>query len=273
MVLFRFRPPARPVLPRRFGTTIRWSLLLAVLVSLAWGPAGAQTDREAEDFAAEDFAAEVLHARGSNLPTTGLDEEFHYRWSLGGLGGLIGRLFLPGSGEGVLSYRSRNGRLHSELLVTSKSSEKGEFWQYGSSIDPRTGDSLEAWSAYKWRDKEKSRRQEVEASGVKDIVAGILALRHDPPEKPRAMEIWSDGKVYPVTVTPKGREEREVGDRKVLTRHFSFEPRNVEGQHRWKGSMELWITDDQAATPVEIRIERSLANLHLRLVEHPETPP
>lgn len=240
-------------------------LVLTLLPGISGGQAAAQSDE-----VVDSLAAEVLHKGEARPKTPALDEEFHYRWSLGGFGGLIGRLFLPGSGEGVLSYTSKNGRLHSELLVTSESSEKGEFWQYGSTIDPRTGDSLEAWSAYKWRDKEKSRRQEVEASGVKDIVAGILALRHDPPEEPRAMEIWSDGKVYPVTVEPKGREEREIGDCKVVTRRFSFEPRNVEGQRRWKGSMELWITDDETATPVEIRIERSLANLHLRLVELPE---
>jgi len=243
-------------------------LLVLALLCLPWGQAGAQTDE-----VIDSLAAEVLHTGKAKPKTPALDEEFHYRWSLGGLGGVIGRLFLPGSGDGVLSYRSQDGRLHSELLVTSESSDKGEYWQYGSTIDPRTGDSLEAWSAYKWRDKEKSRRQEVDSSGVKDIVAGILALRYDPPEESRAMEIWSDGKVYPVTVEPKGREEREIGDCKVVTRRFSFEPRNVEGQRRWKGSMELWITDDEAATPVEIRIERSLAKLHLRLVELPEPSP
>jgi len=237
-----------------------WTALLAVLLCLAGVHTGAQVDEAAP---AEAPTADVA----PRAPA--LDEEFHYRWSLGGLGGLIGRLFLPGSGEGVLSYRREDGRLHSELLVTSENSDKGEFWQYGSTIDPRTGDSLEAWSAYKWRDKEKSRRQPVETAGVKDIVAGILELRHHPPDRPLSIEIWSDGKVYPVTVEPRGREEREIGDRKVLTRRYSFEPRNVEGQRRWKGGMEVWITDDENATPVEIRLVRSLAKLHLRLVEMP----
>jgi hypothetical protein len=198
-----------------------------------------------------------------------LDEEFHYRWSLGGLAGVIGRLFLPGRGDGVLTYRSEDGRLRSELLVTSEKSEKGEFWQYGSDIDPRTGDSLEAWSAYRWRGKERSKHQEVEVTGVKDIVAGILTLRRDPPDAPRPMEIWSDGKIYPVVVVPKKREERTIGDRKVMTRRFSIEGVDIADRRRWKGSMELWLAEDDDATPVEIRIQRSLANLHLTLVEMP----
>lgn len=205
----------------------------------------------------------------ATLDSVSLDEEYHYRWSLGGLAGVIGRLFLPGHGEGVLTYRLEDGRLQSELLVTSEKSDKGEFWQYGSAIDPRTGDSLEAWSAYRWRGKEKSRRQDVEVTGVKDIVAGILHLRHDPPDGPRPMEIWSDGKIYPVVVIPKKREERKIGDREVMTRRYSIEGLDVEDARRWKGSMELWLAEDEGATPVEIRLERSLASLHLRLVEMP----
>lgn len=204
-----------------------------------------------------------------NLDIVSVNEEYHYRWSLGGLAGVIGRLFLPGHGEGVLSYRLEDGRLQSELLVTSEKSDEGEFWQYGSAIDPRTGDSLEAWSAYRWRGKEKSRRQDVEISGVRDIVAGIFELRHDPPDAPRPMEIWSDGKIYPVVVIPKKREERRIGDRKVMTRRYSIEGLDIEDRRRWKGSMELWLAEDEGSTPVEIRLERSLANLHLRLVDMP----
>lgn len=205
----------------------------------------------------------------SSLDIVSLNEEYHYRWSLGGLAGVIGRLFLPGHGEGVLTYRLEDGRLQSELMVTSEKSDEGEYWQYGSAIDPRTGDSLEAWSAYRWRGKEKSKRQDVEVPGVKDIVAGILDLRHDPPDAPRPMEIWSDGKIYPVVVIPKKREERKIGDRKVMTRRYSIEGVDVEEGRRWKGSMELWLAEDEDATPVEIRLERSLANLHLRLVDMP----
>ena len=205
----------------------------------------------------------------ATLDLVSLDERYHYRWSLGGLAGVIGRLFLPGHGEGVLTYRLEDGRLRSELLVTSEKSDEGEYWQYGSAIDPRTGDSLEAWSAYRWRGKEKSRRQDVEVPGVKDIVAGILDLRHDPPDAPRPMEIWSDGKIYPVVVIPKKREERKIGDREVMTRRYSIEGVDVEDRRRWKGSMELWLAEDEAATPVEIRLERRLANLHLRLVDMP----
>lgn len=198
------------------------------------------------------------------------DHEYHYRWSLGGLMGFVGRLFLPGHGEGVMSYhRLEDGRVKTELLITSEAAENGEYWQYGSEIDPDTGDSVEAWSSYRWRGEEKSKHQEVEEEGVKDIVAGILSLRLDPPAGPRRMEVWSDGKTYPVLVIPRKKDTREVGEQEVLARHYEVRGLDVPGRRRWKGSMDVWLAEDEAATPVEIHLERSLAKLRLRLVEMP----
>ena len=195
-------------------------------------------------------------------------ETFRYRWSLGGVAGVVAGLFLPSHGEGVLSYQpAGNGRITSELLITSEKSDKGEFWRYGSEIDPGDGTSVKAWSSYLWRGEKKSKQQDIEVGGVRDIVAGIYMLRSDPPTEPRPMEIWSDGKIYPVLVTPEGEETIKVGGRPVATRHYSIRGRRVPGGREWKGGMELWLAKDEAATPVEIRIERSMARLKLELVD------
>lgn len=208
----------------------------------------------------------VTGADGAPLPDR---ETFHYRWSLVGFGGLIASLFLPGDGEGVMTYR-RNGAGHviSDLLITSDASEEGEYWRYGSEIDVRRGESIRAWSSYRWRGEEKSKEQKVEERGVRDIVAGIRALRIDPPDKPRRMEIWSDGKIYPVVVIPKNHDTRRIGSKDVQVRRYTVQGVKVEGRDRWKGSMELWLADDPVSTPVEIQLERSLAKLRLQLTSY-----
>jgi hypothetical protein len=199
-----------------------------------------------------------------------VSEEYRYRWRLGNLLGRVAGLFLPSHGEGVLRVTpAGGGHLTSELLITSHESRAGEYWRYGSELDPETGRAVRAWSSYRWRGEEKEKRADIEGDGVVDMVSGIWSIRRDPPARPRQMEIWSDGKIYPVVVVPRGRETRTIGGRDIVTRHFTVKGYDVPGKRRWKGSLELWLAEDAAATPVEIRIERRLADLRLEL----ENPP
>jgi len=212
-------------------------------------------------------------ALANALPTRATEpvsEEFRYRWRLGSLLGVVAGLFLPSHGEGVLRVAPADGgNLTSELLITSEESRRGEYWRYGSEMDPDTGRAVRAWSSYRWRGEEKEKRAEIEEDGVVDVVSGIWAIRRDPPDRPRPMEIWSDGKIYPVVVVPRGRETRTIDGRKIATRHFTVKGYDVPGKRRWKGSLELWLAEDAAATPVEIRIARNLADLRLELQDPP----
>ena len=60
-----------------------------------------------------------------------------------------------------------------------------------------------------------------------------------------------------------------IGGREVATRHFTVTGYDVPGKRRWKGTLELWLAEDAAATPVEIHISRSLADLRLELQNPP----
>jgi hypothetical protein len=214
----------------------------------------------------------VLTALLAALPATGAvaaPEELHYRWNLGRLLGRVAGLFLPSEGSGVLTLERRNGDYVSELLITSEHSRKGEYWRYGSQIDADSGYAEEAWSSYAWRGETKSKREEIDSDGVRDIVSGIYAIRNDPPTSSRQMEIWSDGKIYPVVVIPRGEERRRIDGRRVATRHYSVRGYDAPGGRRWGGSLELWLARDEAATPVEIHITRNLAALQLRLQSPP----
>jgi hypothetical protein len=215
------------------------------------------------------FAALALLAAGPGAFGQGKspNEEFHYQWQLRNLLGTIAGLFLPNHGEGFLTFKSMpNGHLQSELTITSSAARQGEYFRYGSEMDTRTLHPIRAWSSYSWRGETKSKSSPIEQAGVLDIASGIYSIRQSPPDKPRRMEIWSDGKIYPVVVIPLGVESRKLqGGRKVDVRHFSIRGIDVPDRERWKGKLDLWLARDEASTPVEILLSRNLADVHLEL--------
>ena len=198
--------------------------------------------------------------------TAALDEEFRYQWQLRNFVGTLAGMFLPNHGEGSLTFKTgKDGHLKSELLITSAESKAGEYFRYGSEVDTRTLRPIRAWSAYSWRGEEKSKHDPITQEGVLDIAAGIYAIRQDPPLRSRRMEIWSEGKVYPVVVIPKGDDRRKVHGKSTVVRHYEVRGISLPGRRKWKGKMELWLAKDEAATPVEILISRALADVHMRL--------
>jgi hypothetical protein len=194
-------------------------------------------------------------------------EEFQYRWQLRNLIGSIAGLFLPKQGEGSLTFKTDpSGRLRSELTITSGASHEGEYFRYGSEIDTRTLQPIRAWSSYSWRGETKSKSSPIEQDGVLDVASGIYSIRQNPPQKPRRMEIWSDGKIYPVVVMPLGVENRRIqGSKIVAARRYSIRGIDMPGRRKWKGKLDLWLTQDAAATPVEIVISRNLADVRMEL--------
>ncbi len=197
-------------------------------------------------------------------------ERYHYRWHLSRFLGFVAGLFFPSEGDGLLIFEPLpSGNLKSELLVTSESSRLGEYWRYGSELNPQTGRTLRAWSSYSWRGETSEKSGKVETDKAIDIASGIYLLRQDPPTKPRSLEIWSDGKIYPVVVVPLGLEDRKLAGRQVEARHLSIRGVEKPGERHWKGKLDIWLATDPEATPLEIRIERRGAGLHLELADLP----
>lgn len=207
-------------------------------------------------------ALSLSGARGASA-----EETLQYRWKLDGFVGALASLFVPSRGEGVLSLAELpNGNLKSELLVTASERAKGDFFRYGAEWQPSTGRTVRAWSDLVWRGERKSKQSEVDQPGVIDIVSGILTLRRDPPTAARRLEIWSDGRLYPVVVMPRGSERRTLEGRQVWVRHLTVRGLKIPGRKVWQGELGLWIADDPAATPVEITVERSGARVRLSFV-------
>jgi|CXWL01.1.fsa_nt_gi hypothetical protein len=198
-------------------------------------------------------------------------EVIHYDWELGGFLGGIASLFLPGEGVGTLTTRStERGQLETILHITTQE-DTGEYWTYGSLIGA-DGSPLRAWSAYTFRGESKHKETEVTTRGVQDIASSIYRLRQAPPQAETRLTIWSEGKLYPVLVTPRGVEDVKVGrGAKVRARHYSFRGIEEPGARVWKGRLDLWLAEDAASTPVVIVVERSLARV--RLVRDPSSRP
>ncbi len=195
------------------------------------------------------------------------DEDFHYHWQLRNVVGVILGFFFPRQGNGELAFKlQKDGHLRGELMITSPESREGEYWRYGSEIDPRTLQPIRVWSSYQWRGKSKSKTDEVDQKGVLDISCAIYSIRHAPPHQATDMEIWSDGKIYPVTVFPMGDEVRQVSDRNVETRHFAIRGRDLPDRRHWTAKVDFWLSKDAIATPVEIQISRNLADVKLELL-------
>jgi hypothetical protein len=197
----------------------------------------------------------------------GQNEEFQYSWQLGNFLGSIAGLFLPNHGDGSLTFKPvGDGHLRSELTITSNAAKQGEYFRYGSEIDTRTLRPIRAWSSYSWRGETKSKEEPIDQEGVLDIASGIYSIRQNPPTQSRRMEIWSDGKIYPVVVIPLGVDRRRSTSGKPLElRHFSIRGVDLPDRDRWKGKLDLWLSRDEAATPVEILLSRNLADVHLEL--------
>jgi uncharacterized protein DUF3108 len=245
---------------RHIGTFLLAVLAFGALAGAAPAPLGAQAN-----------ALTSTTASTATSATGPRDEEFRYRWELGNLMGSVAGIFLPRRGEGALTFKSEDGNLRSELVITSPG-HAGEYWRYGAVIDPRRLKPIRAWSSYLWRGKAKSKSEELGPQGVMDVVSGIYSIRQDPPERPRRMEIWSDGRIYPVIVRPLGIENRKLPQGTVRARHFSIRGVDQPGVKRWKGKLDIWLTPDEWATPVEILISRNLADVRLQLQPPPATP-
>lgn len=206
-------------------------------------------------------------------PPAAARESFHYHWTLDGFIGALASIFLPSRGEGVLTYEPiEGGRERGELLVTSRQSGHDEYFRYGSVWEPETRRTISASSDLVWRGETKSKHADLEGENLIDVVSAIQLLRRQPPTNALRLEIWSDGRLYPVVVLPRERARRKVPGGEVEAQRFSVHGVPVPDRKLWKGELDLWIAADATATPIEIVVSRRGARVRLVLDESPAPP-
>lgn len=193
-------------------------------------------------------------------------ESFHYHWTLDGFVGALASIFIPSRGEGVLSYEPiAGGRERGELLVTSRHSGNDEYFRYGSVWEPATRRTISASSDLVWRRETKSKHADLEGENLIDVVSAIQLLRREPPTNALRLEIWSDGRLYPVVVLPRERARRKLPGGEVEAQRYSVHGVPLPDRKLWKGELDIWIAADASATPVEIVVSRSGARVRLVL--------
>ena len=90
------------------------------------------------------------------------------------------------------------------LLITSNEVEDASFFRYEAEIEPASGRTIAARSSQLWEGKRKDKSSPIVGEGTVDVASAIHLLRRTLPEAPKELEIWSDGKLYPVLVQPLG---------------------------------------------------------------------
>ena len=198
------------------------------------------------------------------------DETLRYRWRIEGFFGAISGLFFPKRGDASLTATTlASGNLQSALMITSNEDRDPSFFRYEAEIDPHSGHTLVARSSQLWRGKRKDKSSPIVDPGAVDVASAIHYLRTKLPERALDMEIWSDGRLYPVRVQPQGLETRRIGGQKVQTLHYSIRPLVRPERRAWKGELDLWFARDPLSTPVEMLVARSPARLRLELAQLP----
>lgn len=197
-------------------------------------------------------------------------ETLRYRWKIEGFFGALAGLFFPSQGDASLVATTlASGNLQSSLLITSDEVKEPSFFRYEAEIDPGNGRTVAARSSQLWQGKRKDKSSPIVDPTTVDVASAIHLLRRTLPTTSQEMEIWSDGKLYPVLVKPGGPETRKVGGKSVPTLHFMIRPLVHPDRRVWKGELDLWFARDPQSTPVEMLVARSPARLRLELVAEP----
>jgi len=197
-------------------------------------------------------------------------ETLTYRWELEGVSGAIARLLrlLPTQGDGLMKLElAGGGRLSITFLATSEKASSNEFWKYETAVDLESWRSVLVRDSLRYGKKDRSKTFDLEELDVTDVLSGLHLLRLGPLDEAERRSLWSSGKTYQVLVTPEGKELRTVADQRMTVRKLSIAGVRVPGQKRWKARAEVWLSDDEAALPVELVYHQSLGRLRMTLVD------
>ena len=79
--------------------------------------------------------------------------------------------------------------------------------------------------------------------------------------------IWSSGRLNPIMIRPGRRGSALWRGRRVATRSYSIRGISKPGQPKWEGKMDLVLTDDERAVPLEIMVVRKGLRIRLEVIE------
>ena len=193
-------------------------------------------------------------------------EVIRMRWKLSGfLGTLIG-LFIPSTGDALISFAPRGeNRTEIGFLVTSRQRD-GEYFLYGAEIDEVSRSTRAVWSSQWFRRELKQREQAVDAPNIIDYASTIYRLRWDPPDGKTRMTIWSGGRTYPVEIVPLKEGARKIAGTKIRTRGYRVRGVKMKGQRTYHDDIWIYFALDERAIPVEFVGKRGPIKTRIRMI-------
>ena len=211
-------------------------------------------------------------------------ERLNYSWKLTGGLTWLARLAIPTSGSGTLETRTAD-TVNSRLMMTASEQSGHAFYESSMSVDgSRTFTSADGYS---WRNHAEEKRvvfdyeegvarvEERSSEGVEnkvrplqestpqDVLTSIYYLRQNAESMttPRRTIVYSNGKPYAFIFAPRALTTMRRGSERVRVRPFEITP--IDGKK--KGSIRVWLTDDEEHVPLRIEIDQQYATLKLDL--------
>jgi hypothetical protein len=197
-------------------------------------------------------------------------EVLHFRWRLEGVQGFVARVLgvVPTSGEALMTLGTdAQGRLEVRFTATSEKAGDDDHWTYETLVELPEWRTLRVRETYKFRQKNREKDFDLAEREVIDVLSGLQQLRRQPLGATDRNRLWSDGKTYPVEVSSRGTETRELNGRDVAVRVYELRGAKQTGERFWKARAEVRLTADARALPVEMLYRQSLGRLRLTLIE------
>ena len=180
-------------------------------------------------------------------------EVLEFEWHLRGFLGAIAGLFVPRRGDAVLTFvPDSNEQMEVQMLVTSQLNERAYFL-YGAAMGAQDGATSTIWSSYEYNDRRRNREQDIDDPDVIDFASAMYLVRTYPPDTPKRMTIWNQGRTYAAEVRPLGIEQRVVnGERKRLS-GFAVVGTRSEGESPFKDRFYMYFDDNGTLTQIVTR--------------------
>jgi hypothetical protein len=209
---------------------------------------------------------ETEHEAAARAAVNNGGEALRLRWKLGGFLGTLAGLFIPSSGDALVTFvPNADNRIDANFLVTAPRRD-GEYFLYGARIDEASGAPVAVWSSQMFREELKQRGQRVEEPDIIDYASAIYLLRWAPPEKTTRMTIWNEGKTYPVEIEPLRPGRRKIAGMRIEARGYAVRGVKVDGKRPMNDKIWVYFAANDDSTPVEIVGKRGLIKVRIQLV-------
>lgn len=193
-------------------------------------------------------------------------EVIRLRWKLSGFLGLLAGLFVPRTGDALLTFVPLpEDRVKIEFLITSPRRE-GEYYLYGAEVDRRSGVPIVIWNSEKIKDRRKDSEANIDDPQTIDYASAIYRLRWHGPDEADALTIWDRGRTYSAQVIPLGVNTHSINGTDMQVRGYEIRGADDGEGKSFDDKIWLYFAHDDRSTPVEIVGKRGLIRARIELV-------